>query len=440
MPRSHQASSAAVAVPLEALAPAGPGRPSAGSRILFTVVALVVYRLGTSIPIPGIDTALLEELLKPRLLFVFLPMFNMFADGAVGRMAIFALNLMPYISALIIVQLVAAVVPGLTALKKQDERGRRLTGQYARCLTVALAAVQACAVVYWLEGFNRLPDVVVIAPGALFRISAVVTMTGGAVFLMWLGERITARGVGNGAALIIMSDIAAGLPGSLADLLILYGAISSPQFIALVGLMLSVAAGVVFVEGARRRLLVQYTGRQAGDGLFRGDTPYLALKFNGSGVIAPIYASSLLKLLITFAGFSAAESGCRPDWLCIIVSLLGREQPLYFLLDVALIMFFTFFCTPIVVNPQQMADDLRRHGGFVPGIRPGAETAAYIDHVQTRITVIGAMYLAAAWVLPALLFPGMRFDFSGSALLIVVIGTLELLACTRTLLRLPPST
>jgi len=195
-----------------------------------------------------------------------------------------------------------------------------------------------------------------------------------------------------------------------------------------------------FVEGARRRLLVQYTGRQAGDGLFRGDTPYLALKFNGSGVIAPIYASSLLKLLITFAGFSAAESGCRPDWLCIIVSLLGREQPLYFLLDVALIMFFTSFCTPIVVNPQQMADDLRRHGGFVPGIRPGAETAAYIDHVQTRITVIGAMYLAAAWVLPALLFPGMRFDFSGSALLIVVIGTLELLACTRTLLRLPPST
>jgi len=180
--------------------------------------------------------------------------------------------------------------------------------------------------------------------------------------------------VGNGAALIIMSDIAAGLPGSLADLLILYGAISSPQFIALVGLMLSVAAGVVFVEGARPRLLVQYTGRQAGDGLFRGDTPYLALKFNGSGVIAPIYASSLLKLLITFAGFSAAESGCRPDWLCIIVSLLGREQPLYFLLDVALIMFFTFFCTPIVVNPQQMADDLRRHGGFVPGIRPGAET------------------------------------------------------------------
>src|SRR5260370_1288331 len=345
MPRSHQASSAAVAVPLEALAPAGPGRPSAGSRILFTVVALVVYRLGTSIPIPGIDTALLEELLKPRLLFVFLPMFNMFADGAVGRMAIFALNLMPYISALIIVQLVAAVVPGLTALKRQDERGRRLTGQYARCLTVALAAVQACAVVYWLEGFNPLPDVVVIAPGAVFPISAVVTITRGARFLMWLGERITARGVGNGAALIIMSDIAAGLPGSLADLLmlILYGAISSLEFIALVGLMLSVAAGVVFVEGARRRLLVQYTGRQAGDGLFRGDTPYLALKFNGSGVIAPIYASSLLQPLITFAGFSAAESGCRPDWLCIIVSFLCREQPLYLLLDVALVMFFTFF-------------------------------------------------------------------------------------------------
>src|SRR5260370_18995740 len=204
MPRSHQASSAAVAVPVEALAPAGPGRPSAGSRILFTIVALVVYRLGTSIPIPGIDTALLEELLKPRLLFEFLPMFNMFADGAVGRMAIFALNLMPYISALIIVQLVAAVVPGLTALKKQDERGRRLTGQYARCLTVALAAVQACAVVYWLECFNRLPDVALIAPGALFPISALVTMTGGAVVLMWLAERVTVPRVRNCAALIFI--------------------------------------------------------------------------------------------------------------------------------------------------------------------------------------------------------------------------------------------
>src|SRR5260370_4782400 len=219
MPRSHQASSAAVAVPVEALAPAGPGRPSAGSRILFTIVALVVYRLGTSIPIPGIDTALLEELLKPRLLFEFLPMFNMFADGAVGRMAIFALNLMPYISALIIVQLVAAVVPGLTALKKQDERGRRLTGQYARCLTVALAAVQACAVAYWLEGFNRLPDVVVIAPGALFRISAVVTMTGGAVFLMWLRERSTARGGGNRAAPLLLSRHSACLSRALPPLL-----------------------------------------------------------------------------------------------------------------------------------------------------------------------------------------------------------------------------
>ena len=417
MPQAHQASPAAVAVPLEALSPAEPWRPSTGPSIWFTVAALVVYRVGTYIPIPGIDIVAFEETFKAQSSGI-LGMFNMFAGGAVERMAIFALNVIPYIFALIIVQLATSLVPSLGALKNEGEQGRKQINQYARYLTVALAAFQAYTIAYWLEG----SDAVVTQPGLFFRITTVVTMVGGTLFLMWLGEQITTRGIGNGTSLIVMSSIVASLPGALAGLLELsrQGAISWPLLIALFGLMLAVVAAIVFVERAQRRLLIADPGLQGG-------MSRLPLKLNCSGVIPPILASSLLLLPITIVQFSA---GTGADWLNAIVASLGRGQPLYLLIYVALIVFFVFFYTPIAFNPQEAADDLRKHNRFVPGIRPGARTAEYIDYVLTRITVIGAIYVAAVCVLPELVFhyADVPFYFSGSALLIVVVGMLELLA------------
>jgi preprotein translocase subunit SecY len=438
MPR--QASSAAVAVPLEALSPAEPRHPSTGPRIWFTVAALVVYRLGTYIPMPGIDIVAFAETFNAQPSGI-LTLFNMFAGGAIERMAIFALNIIPYMCALIIMQLVASLVPRLEVLTKEGEQGRKQINQYTRYLTVALAAFQAYAIAHGLEGWHGSFGAVVIEPGPYFRISTVVTMVGGTMFLIWLGEQITARGVGNGTLLIVMSSIVASLPGALAGLLGLsrQGAISWPLLIALFGLMLAVVAAIVFIERAQRRLLLQYPKRQVGNRMFQDDASYLQLKLNCSGVIPPIFASSLLLLPITTIQFSA---GAGTDWLNAIVAWLGRGQPLYLLVYVVLIVFFAFFCMPIIVNPQKTPDDLRKRGGFLPGVRPGTKTAEYIDYVLTRITVIGAIYVAAACVLPELLirYAGVSFYFSGSALFIVVVGMLELLTFTKTLFRLPPST
>ena len=429
MPQAHQASSPAAAVPLEALSPAEPWRPSTGPSIWFTVAALVVYRLGTYIPIPGIDIAAFTEAFEAQSSGI-LGMFNMFAGGAVERMAIFALNIMPYISALIIMQVATSLVPSLEALKSEGEQGRKQINQCARYLTVALAAFQAYTIAYWLEGL----DAVVIEPGLFFRITTIVTMVGGTMLLMWLGEQITARGIGNGTSLIIMSSIVASIPGALAGLLALsrQGAISWPLLILLFDLMLAVVAAIVFVERAQRRLMMADPGLQGG-------TSHLPLKLNCPGLLPPIFASSLLLLPITMARFSV---GTGADWLNAIVVSLGRGQPLYLLIYVALIVFFVFFYTPIVFNPQEAADDLRKHHRFVPGIRPGTRTAEYIDYVLTRITVIGAIYVAAACVLPEVLFhyAGVPFYFSGSALFIVVVGMLELWTFTKTLFRLPPAT
>ena len=362
-------------------------------RIWFTLAALVVYRLGTYIPIPGINPAAFAESFKAQSSGI-LGMFNMFAGGAVERMAIFALNIMPYISASIIMQLMTSVVPTLEAPKKEGEQGRKQINQYTRYLTVALAAFQAYGIAFGLEGSRGSAGPVVIDPGWFFRISTVVTLVGGTMFLMWLGEQITARGVGNGTSLIIMSGIVAGLPTALAGLLELsrQGAISWPLLIALLALMLAVVAAIVFIERAQRRLLVQYPKRQMGNRMFQGDASHLPLKLNSSGVIPPIFASSLLLLPITVAQFSA---GSGPEWLSAIVAHLGRGQPLYLAVYVALIVFFAFFYTAIVFNPQETADNLRKYGGFLPGIRPGTKTAEYIDYVLTRITVIGAIYLSA---------------------------------------------
>jgi preprotein translocase subunit SecY len=396
-------------------------------RIWFTLAALLVYRLGTYIPIPGINPVAFAEAFRTQSSGI-LGMINMFAGGAIERMAIFALNIMPYISASIIMQLMQSVVPTLEALKKEGEQGRKQLNQYTRYLTVVLAAFQAFGIAYGLEGQRSAAGAVVLDPGVFFRLTTVATLVGGTMFLMWLGEQITARGVGNGTSLIIMAGIVAGLPSAIVGLLELsrQGVISWPLLIALLVLMLAVVAAIVFIERAQRRLLVQYPKRQMGNRMFQGDASHLPLKLNASGVIPPIFASSLLLLPITVAGFS--QSG--PEWLSAIVAALGRGQPLYLATYVALIVFFAFFYTSIVLNPQETADNLRKYGGFLPGIRPGAKTAEYIDYVLTRITVVGAMYLAAVCVLPEMLisYAAVPFYFGGTSLLIAVSVTMDTVA------------
>jgi preprotein translocase subunit SecY len=396
-------------------------------RIWFTLAALLVYRLGTYIPIPGINPVAFAEAFRTQSSGI-LGMINMFAGGAIERMAIFALNIMPYISASIIMQLMQSVVPSLETLKKEGEQGRKQLNQYTRYLTVILAAFQAFGIAYGLEGQRSAAGPVVLDPGVFFRLTTVATLVGGTMFLMWLGEQITARGVGNGTSLIIMAGIVAGLPSAIVGLLELsrQGVISWPLLIALLVLMLAVVAAIVFIERAQRRLLVQYPKRQMGNRMFQGDASHLPLKLNASGVIPPIFASSLLLLPITVAGFS--QSG--PEWLSAIVAALGRGQPLYLATYVALIVFFAFFYTSIVLNPQETADNLRKYGGFLPGIRPGAKTAEYIDYVLTRITVVGAMYLAAVCVLPEMLisYAAVPFYFGGTSLLIAVSVTMDTVA------------
>jgi preprotein translocase subunit SecY len=396
-------------------------------RIWFTLAALLVYRLGTYIPIPGINPIAFQQAFQSQASGL-LGMINMFAGGAIERMAIFALNIMPYISASIIMQLMQSVVPSLEALKKEGEQGRKQLNQYTRYLTVALAAFQAFGIAYSLEGQRSAAGAVVMDPGLFFRLTTVATLVGGTMFLMWLGEQITARGVGNGTSLIIMAGIVAGLPSAIVGALELsrQGAISWPVLIILCVMMLAVVAAIVFIERAQRRLLVQYPKRQTGNRMFQGDASHLPLKLNASGVIPPIFASSLLLLPITIAGLSTGG----PDWLTAIVAALGRGQPLYLLTYVFLIVFFAFFYTSIVLNPQETADNLRKYGGFLPGIRPGAKTAEYIDYVLTRLTVVGAIYLSAVCVLPEVLITNLAvpFYFGGTSLLIAVSVTMDTVA------------
>jgi preprotein translocase subunit SecY len=398
-------------------------------RIWFTLGALLVYRLGTYIPIPGINIEAFKLALQPQ--SGLLGMFNMFAGGAVERMAIFALNIMPYISASIIMQLMQSVVPTLEALKKEGEQGRKQLNQYTRYLTVALATFQALGIAYVLQGQSGAAGRVVLEPGPFFVMTTVATLVGGTMFLMWLGEQITARGVGNGTSLIIMAGIVAEFPMAIRQTLDLsrQGLLSLPLLFGLVFLMLAVIAVIVFFERAQRRLLVQYPKRQMGNRMFQGDASHLPLKLNASGVIPPIFASSLLLLPTTVAGFSQGSEGGN-EWLNAIAAYLGHRQPLWYATYLALIVFFAFFYTSIVLNPQETADNLRKYGGFLPGIRPGAKTAAYIDYVLTRITVVGAIYLAAVCLLPELLqqYANVSFYFGGTSLLIVVSVTMDTVA------------
>jgi preprotein translocase subunit SecY len=397
-------------------------------RIWFTLGALIVYRLGTYIPIPGIDPQILAEIFQQNQRGI-LGLFDVFAGGALGRMTIFALNIMPYISASIIMQLMTTVSPQLEQLKKEGEAGRKKMNQYTRYGTVFLTALQAYGIAVGLEGMSGSQGLAVIDPGYFFRFSTVVTLTGGTMFLMWLGEQITARGVGNGISLIIFAGIVAALPSALAGTLELgrTGALSIPAILGLFVMAIGVIFAIVFMERAQRRLLVQYPKRQVGQRMFGGESSHLPLKLNTSGVIPPIFASSLLLLPVTVASFSGTGG---PEWLQTITIYLGHGQPLYLLLYMLGIIFFCFFYTAVVFNPTETADNLRKYGGFIPGIRPGVRTAEYLDYVLTRITVVGAAYLCVVCLLPELLIArlGVPFYFGGTSLLIVVSVTMDTVA------------
>ncbi len=397
-------------------------------RIWFTLGALLVYRLGTFIPIPGIDPVAFAATFQQNSTGI-LGMFNLFAGGAIERMAIFALNIMPYISASIIMQLMTSVDKRLEALKKEGEQGRKQINQYTRYLTLVIATFQAYGIAVTLEASRSAAGPVVINPGPFFQISTVITLVGGTMFLMWLGEQVTQRGVGNGASLIIFAGIVAGMPQALLQLFEMgrQQTLSPLVIIALCVMMLAVVAAIVFIERAQRRLPIQYPKRQVGNRMMQGDSSHLPLKLNSAGVIPPIFASSLLLLPVTAAQFSAGQG---PEWLNNTVAMLGHGQPLYILIYVTLIVFFAFFYTAVVFNPQETADNLRKYGGFILGRRPGAETAKYIDFVLTRITVVGAIYLAAVCVLPEIMttYWAIPFYFGGTSLLIVVSVTMDTVA------------
>jgi preprotein translocase subunit SecY len=394
-------------------------------RIWFTLGALIIYRLGTYIPLPGIDPAAFQSAFSGQSQGV-LQLFNMFSGGAVQRMAIFALNIMPYISASIIIQLLTSVFKSLETLKKDGEAGRKVMNQYTRYLTVVLAAFQAYGIAIGLQGQTG----VVLSPGIFFQISTVLTLTGGTMFLMWIGEQITSRGIGNGSSLIIFSGIVAAFPSAIANTLELgrQGAISSGLMLGVVVMAAAVITFIVFMERAQRRLLITYPKRQVGNRVYEGQTSFLPLKINTSGVIPPIFASSLLLLPTTIANFAQHSSGL--GFLGTVATFLGQGRPLYLFLYVALIVFFTFFYTAIVFNPTETADNLKKHGGFLPGIRPGERTAQFIDGVLMRITVIGAAYLALICLIPQILITywALPFYFGGTSLLIVVSVTMDTVA------------
>ena len=393
-------------------------------RIWFTLGALIVYRLGTYIPLPGINPEALADIFQKQQQGV-LGLFNMFSGGAVGRLAIFALNIMPYISASIIIQLMTTVSPQLESLKKDGESGRRQMNQYTRYLTVVLALFQSYGIAVGLQSSGN----AVLNPGPFFLLSTTITLTGGTLFLMWLGEQITSRGIGNGTSLIIFAGIVAELPAALAGMLELsrQGAISAGLIVGVILMAAAVVAFIVFMERAQRRLLINYPKRQMGNKVYEGQTSFLPLKLNTSGVIPPIFASSLLLMPTTIASF-AQQGG--PQWLQTMNTYLGHGRPLYMVLYAALIIFFAFFYTAIVFNPTETADNLKKHGGFIPGIRPGEKTAQHIDYVLSRITVLGAAYLTVICLLPEFLISAasLPFYFGGTSILIVVSVTMDTVA------------
>jgi preprotein translocase subunit SecY len=393
-------------------------------RIFFTLVVLVVARLGTFIPIPGIDPQELARQISQQHGGL-LDVFNVLAGGAVQRMAIFALGIMPYISASIIIQLMTTVVPELEALKKEGEAGRKTINQYTRYGTVVLAALQAYGIAIGLEHWGR----AVFDPGWFFRISTVITLTGGTILLMWLGEQITSRGVGNGISLIIFAGIVARFPTYISQIFESgrTGAISPFVIILIVLGAVGLVLFIVFMERAQRRLLVQYPKRQVGNRMFGGESSHLPLKMNVSGVIPPIFASSILLMPTTVAAFYGPNVS---GWVQTLLEYVGPTRPLYFILYGLMIIFFAFFYTSIIFNPEETAENLKKYGGFIPGIRPGKKTAEYIDYVLTRVTVIGALYLAVVCLIPEFLRRSVTslLPLGGTSILIIVSVTMDTIA------------
>ena len=396
------------------------------SRIWFTLGALLVYRLGSYIPVPGVDAAVMGEMLAQHGGGI-LGMFDMFSGGSLGRMTVFALAIMPYISASIIIQLMTTAVPQLESLKKEGESGRKRLNQYTRYLTVVIAVVQSYGIAVGLEGMRGSFGPAVIDPGLFFRVSCVVTLVGGTMFLMWLGEQITARGIGNGISLIIFAGIVANVPHALASLLELgrTGALSPVFIVAFLVIAVAVVAFIVFMERAQRRIVIQYPKRQVGQRMFGGESTHMPLKINTSGVIPPIFASSILLIPATISGFSGATEA--PGWLAAIGQALGHGEPAYMIVYAAMIIFFSYFYTAVVFNPDETADNLKKYGGFVPGIRPGRATAEHFDTILTRLTTIGGLYLCLVCLLPEILISryGVPFYFGGTSLMIIVSVTMD---------------
>ena len=411
------------------------------ARIWFTLGALIVYRLGTHIPIPGVDPnqyALAYGTASQGIL----GLWNTFSGGAVERMAIFALNVMPYISASIIIQIMSTAVPALERLKKEGEVGRKQINQYTRYLTVVLAVAQAFGVAVALSAIDPTSgQSMAVEPGLYFMFSTIITLVGGTVFLMWLGEQITARGVGNGISLIIFAGIVAELPRWMFNT---FGQLRENQMsiitlLAIAGLSVAMIVFIVFMERSQRRLLIQYPKRQQGNRMVGGESSFLPLKVNSAGVIPPIFASSLLLLPATMAAFSNAQGTQGGGWwseaLTFIQAYLGQGQPGFILLYAVLIIFFCFFYTSIVFNPEETAENLRKYGGFIPGYRPGKRTAEHLDYVLTRLTVIGSLYITFVCVLPEILRNPQLFGslstqiyIGGTSILIVVSVTMDTVA------------
>lgn len=395
-------------------------------RLWFTLFALLIFRLGTYLPIPGIDTEVMRSIANRQSTGI-LGIFDKFSGGALGRMTIFALGIMPYISSSIIIQLLTAVSPQLEALKKEGESGRKKLNQYTRYGTVLLATIQSYGIAVALEALVEQP---VTEPGMLFRFSTVITLTGGTLFLMWLGEQITQRGVGNGVSLLIFSGIVAGMPHAIASTLELgrQGTLK-PLIIFAVMVMLGLALTfIVFMERAQRRIFIQYPKRQVGMKVYGGQSSHLPMKLNTSGVIPPIFASSLLLLPVTVSNFGAAND---PDsFLAKMGQYIGHGQPIYYAFFVGLIVFFAFFYTAVVFNPTDTADNLKKNGAIVPGYRPGRNTAEFLDYVLTRLTVLGAAYLSLICTVPEYFITkySLPFYLGGTSLLIVVSVSIDTVA------------
>jgi len=393
-------------------------------RLIFLIGALIVYRIGTFIPVPGIDPVALEQFFEQQEGTI-LSMFNMFSGGALSRLSIFALGIMPYISASIIMQMASVVVPTLAAIKKEGESGRRKITQYTRYGTVVLATFQSIGASVALQNQG-----VVIAPGPSFVFTAAVTLVTGTLFLMWLGEQITERGIGNGISMIILASIVSGLPAAIGGTLQLVetGEMNAALALALIMLVLGVIWCVVFMERGQRRITVHYAKRQQGRKLMQGQSTHLPFKINMAGVIPPIFASSIILFPATIAGWFGTSEGM--GWLQTLGAQLAPGQPIYIMLYASLIMFFCFFYTALVFNSQETADNLKRSGAFVPGIRPGRQTAEYIDKVLTRLTFWGGLYITTVCLLPEFMILYLRvpFYFGGTSVLIIVVVTMDFMA------------